>query len=42
MQQSLVGFVIAHYKTPLKIVLDKVREMEKKAKEGEGTYDTKA
>ncbi len=28
------GVVIAHYKMPLKIVLDKVREMEKKAKEG--------
>ncbi len=29
------GVVIAHYKMPLKIVLDKVRGMEKKAKEGE-------
>ena len=26
------GAVIAHYKTPLKLVLDKAREMEKKAK----------
>ncbi len=29
------GVAIAHYKMPLKIVLDKVREMEEKAKEGE-------
>lgn len=28
-----MGVVIAHYKTPLKIVIDKVREMEKKAKD---------
>jgi len=27
------GIVIAHYKTPLKLVIDKVRQMEKKAKE---------
>lgn len=29
------GVLIAHYKTPLKIVMDKVRELERRAKQGE-------
>lgn len=33
------GAVIAHYKTPLKLVLDKVKEMEKKAKNIDGEKD---